>query len=131
MTNVLFEISTEVTPTASFDVDGVLYKIKSSEHLSEAEEVRVNVLFARHVRLARLLDEEENEVKATKVATALRRNRMELLCTLTDLPRDVAERLPMSGQVKLLDYIRKEVSGEPDDDEEGDVEGGQGSDTDI
>ena len=120
----LFAISTAVTPAVPFDVDGVLYRIKSAEHMSEEDEARINVLFSRHARLARRLDDEQDENKATKIAVALRKNRIALLCTLTDLPEDVAERLPMSGQVKLLDYIRKEVTGDSDDlgDTEGDAD---------
>lgn len=120
----LFELSTEVAPAKTFIVDADEYRFLNFDHLGKTDEARIMSLFAKHSRLTDMLNYEKNTAKSERIALALRDNRMELICSLTDLPRSIAEKLPMSGQVKLLTFIRKEVSGDNADGDDDDIEGG-------
>lgn len=119
----LFDISTEVAEPIPFAVDGELYHIKGFEHMSRADEARTSALFARYNRLSRMLSEAKKQDEAERIAAAMYDLRMELLTSLTDLPRPVAEKLPMSGQTKLMTAIAKETGQEAGEDEGG---GGSG-----
>ena len=126
---LLFELSTEIAPPKVFAVDGAEYRILGLEHIGREEEARVVALFARHTRLNERLDKEVKQETSEKVALAIHDTRMSIITALTDLPRDVAEKLPHSGQVKLLRFIAEELGG-PDDDEETEV-GEGGGDPDV
>jgi len=115
----LFDISTEVSEPVPFAVDGELYHIHGFEHMSRADEARTSALFARYNRLSRMLGEEKKQSEAERIAAAMYDLRMELLTSLTDLPRAVAEKLPMSGQAKLMTAIAKETGQEAGEDEGG------------
>lgn len=114
---LLFELSTEIAPPVVFGVDGHEYHILGFEHMGKEEEARVMALFAKHRRLSDRLGETPNQAKAEQIALVLRDTRMLLISTLTDLPREVAEKLPMSGQLTILRFISQEagVEGGPDD----------------
>jgi hypothetical protein len=116
----LFEISTEAAEPVPFAVDGELYHIHGFEFMSKAEEARTTALFSRYDRLSRRLEEAKSREDAERIAGAMYDLRMELLTTLTDLPREVAEKLPMSGQTKLMREISRETGqdAEPEDGEE-------------
>lgn len=125
MASPLFDLTTEVAPARIFTVDGVEYKLLGLEHLGKDEEARTQALFARYSKLASALPNANNRQKAERLAATMYDLRMELLCSLTDLPRDVAEKLPMSGQIKLMSAIASDVEDEESDDE------GAGADEDI
>lgn len=122
--NVLFDISTEVAEPVPFGVDGDIYHIRGFEHMSKSEEAHVTALFARYNRLSERLADSKKRDEAERIALAMYDLRMELLTSLTDLPREVAERLPMSGQTKLMRAISRETG-------QGDDEDGDGGDEDL
>lgn len=116
----LLQLSTEVEPPKIFTVDGEEYRILGLEHMGKADEARVLALFARNSKLnKRLEDDRLKTAQAEQVAAALRDTRIELLSTLTDLPKEIAERLPMSAQVKLFRFISKDSGGLGEEDGEG------------
>ena len=129
--STLLELSTEIAPPTVFAVDGEEYRILGFEHMGKADEAKTLALFARHTRLNRRLEEGKKPTEAERIAMAIRDTRMDLISTLTDLPRGIAEKLPMSAQVKLLRFISKEAGaiGDDEDDEVG--EGAEAEDDDI
>lgn len=122
MSDRLLELSTQIKPPAVFAVDGDEYRLLGFEHLGKSDEARATALFAKYGRLTRLIAREKSQPRAEKIAGAMYDVRMELMCTLTDLPREVAERLPMSQQTKLLTAIRQEIGEEDEDDLDGEGE---------
>ncbi len=115
----LFDISTEVAEAIPFAVDGELYHISGWEHMSRSDEAKTTAIFAKYNRLSRMLEEAKKREEGERIAAAMYDLRMELLSSLTDLPREVAEKLPMSGQAKLMNAIARETGQTVGEDESG------------
>lgn len=101
----VLELSTTVLPGQKFSVDGDEYEMANPDSLSEDDESRVMGKFALHARTARRLDNARNETEARRFAKELRRSRIGLLVELTNLPNDVATKLPISAQNALIESI--------------------------
>jgi len=127
----LLELSTKIAPPKTFIVDEDEYQLLGFEHISKAQEATVTALFSRYNTLNIRLAQAPSKEKAERAATLLYNIRMELMCNLTTLPRDVAEKLPMSAQVQLLNAIRGEVGGSAPDDDDDDVTDAAGVDEDL
>lgn len=104
------DLTTEVPDPIPFTVDGESFKMFTYEHLSKDAEAHVQALFRRHVRETRRLAESKTDAEAERAASNNRVTRIEILCAMTDLPDDVAERLPASQQAKLMKAIAGAVA---------------------
>lgn len=109
----LLALNTAVKPAKKFTVDGEEFLLLGVDNLSAEQEATALALFARHGNIARALEFESNVDKGKTLALRLRSTRLDILCLLTDMPKDVADRLPAHQQVKLLDAIQAELEEEP------------------
>lgn len=114
MSDILLELSTHIREPKKFLVDGKEYQLLGLDHLGQADEVNVMALFARHTILAAELADSKEVKTGERVATRLKETRLSLLTKLTDLPLDIARKLPITAQVRLLETLEREVSEEPD-----------------
>lgn len=112
MTDVLLALSTHIKEPKKFTVDGAEYKLLGLDHLSPSEETLTMALFSRHSLLGEELSMTRDTKKGQRVAQSLKEARLTLLTKLTDMPIDVARKLPITAQVKLLETIEQEVSAE-------------------
>jgi hypothetical protein len=111
-------LSTALAPAKKFSVDGEEYQLLGLDHLSGEDEARTMALFARHSLIASELELTSNTEVGTKLATRLKKTRVQIICQVTDLPQEVAEKIPVTGQVALLSAIQQELSGVEDDDDD-------------
>ena len=112
-------LTTAIKPAALFLVDGQEYEMLGPEHLSPEEDAEVMALFARHALLLSELEMTRNLQKGTAVAEAVRKGRFAIIGKLTNMPRDLIERLPLPQQAKLMEAIRAEMEfgmGDEEDD---------------
>ena len=106
----LIQLSTSVVPATIFTVDDEEHKILGLEHLSEDDEAGVMGLFSQYGQLNDKLSTVKRRSDAEKVARRLRQLRIELLTFMTDLPAALAEKLPLSQQLILIEAITSELS---------------------
>ncbi len=104
------ELSTALKEPKLFLVDGEEYKLLGLDHLTPEQEAETMALFSRLNILTEELSAEANVSKGTKKALELKETRMVLLTKLTTLNREVAQRIPLTQQVLLLEAIQAEVS---------------------
>jgi len=102
--NVL-DLTTEIPAPYQFTVDGEPFDLYTYEHLSKDDEAHVQALFRRHTRETKKLAESRDDREAEAVASKNRDTRIDILCALTSMPRDVAERLPLGQQAKLMKEV--------------------------
>lgn len=127
--NIALALSTRVKPAKKFTVDGEEFQLLGLDHLSESDEAEAMALFSRHALLVAESESTANVLKGKEIADRVRKTRIQIICKLTDLPRSVAEKLPLSGQAALLETLRDELntkeedSGGDDDDTDADASG--------
>lgn len=112
----------ELTTTASapkmFTVDGDPYQMFTYEHLNKEQEAHVQALFRRHTREMNKLDSAMDDRTAETVAAKNRETRIDILCALTDVPREVTELLPQPAQARLMREIGSQLRAEVYDEED-------------
>lgn len=109
-------LTTEIAPAKKFTLDGEVYELLGIDHLSAEDEALAMALFARHGLLAQEIELTANTKRGAELALKLKSCRVRILCKLTTLPEEVAMKLPIQAQVKLLEAIQVELAG-PDEDE--------------
>lgn len=120
MTDHILSLSTEVEPAQKFEIDGTEYDLLGVEHLSPEQEASATAKFTRFMQIARTLDRTTNERQATNLAKQLRERRIELITLVTTVPKDVAESLPIRGQLQLFQAVSTSLNGgEPEDQDAG------------
>lgn len=115
MSEISLELTTTIAPAAKFTVDGDEYLLLGVDHLTPEQENKVMALFARH---ALLLAEQEGTShlgKGEQIAARVRSCRLDLIATLTNLPKDIAGRLPLTQQAKLMERLQEEMNKEDDE----------------
>src|SRR4051794_24435684 len=122
MSDHILELSTEVEPAKTFTVDDEEYKLLGLEHLSDEDEARATAAFTRFGQLVRALDRSNSDQAAKRLAKQLRDRRIELITMLTSIPTEVADKLPLSAQVKLFRAVQAETGNEELDAGDGDFE---------
>jgi hypothetical protein len=127
MTEFSLALTTRIKPAKQFTVDSIPYDLLGVDHLSPDDEAETMALFARYGVLQVELDTEKNVTKGTPLALALKATRITLLTKLTSMPREVAGRLPLTQQVKLLEAIQAEVEDDEDEAQESAADGGSES----
>lgn len=115
MTDFALSLSTVLTPTKKFKVDGVPYDLLGIDHLSSEEEAEVMALFARYESLQDELSGQKNTDRGKVTATHMRATRISILTKLTTLPKDVANKLPLTAQVRLLETVQAETEANEED----------------
>lgn len=105
----VIELSTTLAPAEFFTVDGEEYHLLGLDHLSADEEARVMGLFARFRHLSDKYEETGDEAKGKEIGGALIVQRLKILTSLTDMPMDVAKKLPVSAQAKLMKKLEKDA----------------------
>ena len=122
MSEISLALTTRIKPAKKFSVDGEEYQLLGIDHLSPEDENKVMALFARHSILLQEQEGTDNLAKGTVIADRVRKTRLEIICTLTDLPKAIASALPLGQQALLLETLQEEISAdaEPDDSEESD-----------
>lgn len=111
----LISLSTQIKPATNFSVDGVPYEMYTTDHLSEEQESEVQALFARHAVLSQRLAMCDNVQMGVKLADGMREAQLRVMALLTNLPRDLAERLPAAAKAKLIEALSIEMVSEEDD----------------
>lgn len=106
----VIELTTEVEPAKTFTVDGEEYKLLGFEHLSADAEAKLMGNLARFERTQLQLQLTNDDKEATTLAKRLRSRRITLLTELTTLPQEVAEKLPLPSQVKLVRVAQELVT---------------------
>lgn len=125
MTEHLMQLSTTVAPAKTFTVDEVSYQLLGMDHLSPNSEANVMANFTRYGAMAERLEQINDETKATALALKMRGVRLSVLEKMTTCPMDVLEKIPMSGQIQMMNALRKELDQtagndtEDDDNEDG------------
>jgi len=119
MSDDVMELTTTVADPATFTVDGDSYDMFTYEHLNKEQEAKTQALFRRHLRELNKLNTAADDRSAENAATKNRETRIDILCALTNMPRDVAEALPQPQQARLMREIssRMRVEAENVDDE--------------
>ena len=110
------EITTAVAEPKKFTIDKHKYDLYSTDHLSPEQEAQVQALFARHDIIRTELDMARNTNQGRPLAESLRKTRLQIIGMLTNVTKDVLDKLPLSGQVKLLEAIQHEMAYAGDDD---------------
>jgi hypothetical protein len=113
-THVL-ELSTQVAAAKTFTVDGEEYNLLGFEHLSPEEEAEVQAKFARFDTLNRQLELTGDDTEAKNLAKKLRSRRIELLTKVTTMPLELADKLPLPEQIKIMKAIQAEVGSGGDE----------------
>ena len=114
MSDHILNLSTTAEPAGTIGIDDQVYELLGFEHLSPEQEAKATAAFTRFQQCAVKLDRAQSDQAAEKLAADLRRRRIDVLCLLTTIPREVVEKIPMSGQVALFKAVRQE-SGQDDD----------------
>lgn len=115
---IAFSLTTQIKPAKKFTIDGVEYQMKGVDHLSPDDEARVLALFSRHAILVGELEVEKNSGRGEGIAKAARETRLRIVRKLTDIPAEIAETLPLTVQVKLLEAIKEELQADAEEDDE-------------
>lgn len=131
MSEISLSLTTRIKPAKKFTVDGEEYQLLGIDHLSPDDENKVMALFARHSLLLAEQEGTENVTKGTAVAERVRKTRLEIICTLTDLPKSVAQALPLSGQARLLETLQEEISKDAEGEDEDAAEPGAEASGDL
>lgn len=107
------------------DIFGERYNIKSSGQIGQATEEELLAKFQMLTFFSGKLDQSKNEDEARKWAAKLRDAQVGICSVLTDIPENVAARIPMSGRVQLMDILADEAgfNTNKDDDEDDDGTG--------
>lgn len=114
MNDFALSFTTELAPAEQFQVDGAAYDILGLDHLSAEEEAEVTALFARFTVLAADLANTANVEKGKALALKVSATRLQLLCKLTSLTPEIASKLHVTQQVKLLEAIEAGVQADYD-----------------
>lgn len=116
MSDHILELTTEVEPAKTFLVDEEEYKLLGLEHLSDEDESKATAAFTRFQQIAMQLSRTKNDRQAQQLAKQLRTRRLELITMLTTIPKDVADKLPLSAQIQLFKAVQDETGEELEDD---------------
>ena len=103
----LVTLSTQVAEPATVEIDDTEYKVLGEQNIGRAEEVTLMALFKQHEHAQRDFDTGRDKRKITSAAERMRNTRLEIITTFTDIPFDVADKLPLVAQAHLLDIIAK------------------------
>lgn len=104
-------ISTAADPPDKIELDDVEYELYGLQHLGKDKENRAVALFARHEHLTQLLYSAENDRDAEKISTTMRGVRIDLITTLTTIPHEVADALPLHSQQELVGVMEVTMRG--------------------
>lgn len=118
MSDHILSLSTEVEPAKKFTIDEEEYLLKGFEHLSDEDEATVTAKFTRFMQILGQLERAKNDQTAERLATVLRTRRVELITLLTNVPREVADKLPPGAQAQLFRQIQRETGLTADVDED-------------
>lgn len=105
-------LSTVIKEPKKFTVDGEPYEILGIDHLSKDAETEALALFSRHQLLVQELSLADRLDRGKAIAERVKKVRLMILCKLTTMPKDVAEKLPLGEQVKLLEALQVEIVGD-------------------
>lgn len=108
---LLLDISTQVEPACRFAVDDETYTLRSLAHLNKKEEARVRWLLKREelfINRFNALNPDEDE-RGEELADKIRDVRIEVICTMTDCPRKVVEKLGIVAQMTILKRIGRDL----------------------
>lgn len=102
-------LTTAIKDTAKFTVDGAEFQLYDMDHLSPDEESRVLALFSRFSNIAAELDGITNVLKGKDLADRLRLTREAIIEAMTDMPKDLVGKLPLSQQALLVEAMQAEM----------------------
>jgi hypothetical protein len=106
-----FELATILAEPEFFTVDGEEYRLLGLDHISTEEEARVIGLFGRYNWLTKQYEAVTEDKEGAKIGALLIAQRIKILTAMTDMPTDVAKRLPPTAQLKLVEYMSDMVPG--------------------
>lgn len=115
----MLALSTAVRPARKFTVDGDEYLILGLDHLSADDESEAMALLSRHRLLQVELEQTSNVQKGKSIAARARTCRFQIICKLTNLEREVAQKLPLSEQALLMEAIYTEMEDEEEEEPQG------------
>ena len=104
--NALFALFGEGEPPITFEASGQLYELRTVSHLNKLEEIRVRTLMRREEQLTKQLEDEALvDARVEEINTKLVTLRVELICMMTTMSKEVVEDLPTMQQQRLATYI--------------------------
>ena len=109
MTDYALTFTTELAPAKKFLVDGQEYSLLGVDHLSTEDENEVTALFARFGVLTDELSLTSNLDKGRALAEKVKSTRISILCKVTSLDKETAERLHPTQQTQIIEAIISEV----------------------
>lgn len=107
-----FSLSTIAEPAAIFEIDGDQYALYGLRGLNRETEAKLHWLFRRHMRVASELQSVEHEAKAMELALALRDIEVEVITSMTNVPRELAERLGLEARAILFNYLGQHLQNQ-------------------
>lgn len=114
-TKSVLDLTTDVSTPTPFTVDGEPYNMFTYEHLSKEQEAHAQALFRRHSRELNKLNTATNDQSAERAADSNHETRVDILCALTDMPREVASTLPTPQQARLMKEISSRMRNEAEE----------------
>lgn len=117
MSDHVLELTTELEPAATFTVDGEEYELLGFEHLTPEQEAKATGAFTRFQQASIRLDRSSTDKEAEQRAKDVRKRRLDCIALLTTMPREVAEKLPPSAQIKLFKAVNDEAGADADEDD--------------
>ena len=109
----LVALTTQVSEPEIFTVDDETYEILGLEHRSKEDEAEIFALFTQSTALQEKLEQGSfaDKEEAKQTALELRELREQILVSMTTLPLEIAEKLPISQVVVLFEHLAELTGG--------------------
>lgn len=105
----LLSLSTEIKEPATVKVDDAIYKVYNGDHIGRDQEAKLMGLFREHDRWQIRLARSKNTDNSEKCANRMRDYRVDIITTVTTVPRSIVEEFGMAKQAALLEICSKEL----------------------
>lgn len=114
----LISLSTQVVEPAEVEIDDDKYQVYGQDHIGRDKEIRLMTLFKNHERAQRRFDTAKSDSDTAKAASLMRDARIDIITEFSTIPEEVADKLPLHAQGRLLDIIATEMGFAADDEDE-------------
>jgi hypothetical protein len=103
----IISLSTAAIPGIPVEIDGDTYEIRAADSLSTEEEVQLRTMNARERRLQETVEQTPAEQTSTldTLNEKLQDIRIEMIVMMSNVPRTLVAKLPVTAQFKLVALI--------------------------
>jgi len=105
----IFSVSTAVQPLIPFGVDDTLYHLKTIDHLTPDEEAALRRMFRVYVQLNDKFPKSRTHMEANKIQGRLADVTADIVCHMSDVPRDITDLLPKSARIKIISEMQPDA----------------------